>query len=76
MFTALDTEGQISMQRSSAWLQQSERINGLTCVQESWRPGAVQAYITAALRTAVDACPVLRVAFPPPVSADQLTAGR
>ncbi len=76
MFTALDTEGQISMQRSRAWLQRSERINHLTQAQETRRPGAVRAYVTATLRTVVNACPVLRVAFPPPAPASHLTAGR
>ena len=73
MFTALHTESQISMQRSRAWLQRSERINRLTGVPETRRPNAVRASITATLRTVVDACPVLRVAFPPaPVTYGQV----
>jgi len=64
MFTALDTEGQVSLQRSSDWLQRSERINRVLCLQPAHPRTAVRRFITTAARTVVDACPVLRVAFP------------
>ena len=64
MFTALDTEGQISLQRSSDWLRRSERINRVLCFQPAQPRTAVRRFITTAARTVVDACPVLRVAFP------------
>jgi hypothetical protein len=65
MFTALDTESRISQQRSQEWLRRSERINRLV-TPETPRPRApFQAFIAATVRTIVEACPVLRVAFPP-----------
>jgi hypothetical protein len=65
MFTALDTESRVSMQRSQEWLQRSERINRLLASGEVRPHTPLQAFVVTTVRTIVEACPVLRVAFPP-----------
>jgi len=69
MFTALDTESQVTRLRSQAWLRRSERIGRFHRDGESRSHTPVRAFVTTAARTIIEACPVLRVAFPPaPVS--------
>jgi hypothetical protein len=65
MFTALDTECRVSRQRSDGWLQRSERINRILSSTDARPRTPIQAFIATTVRTVVEACPVLRVAFPP-----------
>lgn len=66
MFTALDTEGHVSRLRSDEWLRRSTMISRLLCTEEDYAPGSsLRSFLSHATRTIVEACPVLRVAFPP-----------
>jgi hypothetical protein len=66
MFTALDTEGHVSLLRSHERLQRSEWISRLLWTEAITAPGSsLRVFFNRAVRSVVEACPVLRVAFPP-----------
>jgi hypothetical protein len=75
MFAALDTESCVSLQRNQERLRRSERIHRHV-TPEAARPRApFRAFVAATARTIIEACPVLRVAFPPG-AAGQLSTDR